>query len=83
LTGVAVSLDKLAVGVSLSVVEIAIAPVLVYLAVQGFVATMLGLMLGKRLGSRLAEAAHVLAGAVFVFLGLLIIVQTARIRDVF
>jgi putative Mn2+ efflux pump MntP len=64
-------------------VEIAIAPVLVYLAVQGFVATMLRLMLGKRLGSRLGDAAHALAGAVFVVLGLLIIIQTGRNRGVF
>jgi putative Mn2+ efflux pump MntP len=67
----------------LSLVEIAIAPVLVYLAVQGFIATWLGLLLGKRIGSRLGDAAHALSGAVFVVLGLLIIMQTARNRNVF
>ncbi len=82
-TGIAISLDKLAIGVTVAVSEIAIAPFMVYLAVQSFVVTLLGLYLGKRLGSRFGAAAHVLAGVVFVILGLVILVQTARNRDVF
>jgi putative Mn2+ efflux pump MntP len=82
LTGSAVSLDKLAVGISLAVVEISILPALAYLAVQGFVATLLGLALGKRLGSRLGDVAHLLAGSVFVVLGAIILIQAIRHRSV-
>jgi putative Mn2+ efflux pump MntP len=75
-TGLVVSLDKLAVGVSLAVVEVRLGPVLIYIAVQSFLVTLLGLFLGTRLGSRLGDAAHALAGGVFVVLGALIVYKT-------
>jgi putative Mn2+ efflux pump MntP len=77
LTGFVVSLDKLAVGVAMAVVEVSLGPVLAYFAVQGFVATLAGLALGGRLGSRLGDAAHLVAGGVFVVLGAIIVYQTA------
>jgi putative Mn2+ efflux pump MntP len=80
LTGLVVSLDKLAVGVALAVVEVSLGPVLAYFAVQGFLATLAGLWLGKRLGSRLGDAAHLVAGGVFVVLGAIIVYQTAANR---
>jgi putative Mn2+ efflux pump MntP len=67
--------------VALAVVDVSLAPVLVYLAVQGFVATFAGLLLGQRLGSRLGDAAHLVAGGVFVVLGAIILYQTAASRS--
>ncbi len=77
-TGFVASLDKMAVGISLSLIEISKPPVLLYFGIQGFLLTLLGLSLGKRLGSKLGFVAHLLAGAVFVILGAIIIIQTAR-----
>jgi putative Mn2+ efflux pump MntP len=61
----------------MAVVEVSLGPVLAYFAVQGFVATLAGLALGGRLGSRLGDAAHLVAGGVFVVLGAIIVYQTA------
>ena len=80
-TGFIAPMDKLAVGISRSLIDISKPPVLLYFAVQGFVLTLLGLALGKRLGSKLGFVAHLLAGAVFVILGAIIIIQTARNHD--
>src|SRR4051794_6092698 len=69
MTGIAVSMDKLAIGVTLAVSDVAVVPLAAYLAVQGFILTLLGLYLGKRIGSRLGDAAHLLSGIVFILLG--------------
>src|SRR5262245_55642388 len=69
MTGLIVSVDKLAVGIAMAVVDVRLGPVLVYLAVQGFAATWIGLTLGTRLGERLGDAAHLTAGIVFALLG--------------
>jgi putative Mn2+ efflux pump MntP len=76
LTAVMVSLDKLAIGISLAVADLSLGPVLIYVAVLCFVATLAGLSVGTRLGARLG-AAHGLAGGVFVLLGAVIPFQTA------
>jgi putative Mn2+ efflux pump MntP len=77
LTGIVVSLDKLAIGVSLAAANVASGWILIYAAALGLTATYGGLLLGKRLGSKIGEAAHGLSGCVFVLLGALIIYQTA------
>jgi putative Mn2+ efflux pump MntP len=81
ITGLVVSLDKLAVGLALAVADVRIAPVIVYLAIQGAVATWIGLALGTRLGTRLGDYAHLAAGLVFTALGALIVFQTATDRS--
>jgi manganese efflux pump family protein len=77
LTGCVVALDNLAVGLTLGIVEIRLGPLLGYLALQAFVATLLGLALGRRLGARLGQHAEALGGAVFVLYGLALVLQTA------
>jgi putative Mn2+ efflux pump MntP len=78
MTGLVASVDKLAVGISLSLIDLSVPYTLLYFAVQGFILTMLGLALGQRIGARLGVLAHLLAGGVLVLLGVIIIVQTAR-----
>jgi putative Mn2+ efflux pump MntP len=56
-------------------------PLIGYVTVQSFAATLLGLALGKRMGSKAAETAAVLAGLIFVVLGALIVYQTANSSD--
>ena len=75
LTAVLVSLDKLAIGISLAVTDLSLGPLLIYVALLCFVATIAGLSIGTRLGARLGAAAHGLAGGVFVLLGVAIVYQ--------
>jgi putative Mn2+ efflux pump MntP len=77
LTALAVALDTTAVGLALGLTQLRLGPVLGYLAVQAFVAVLLGLALGRRVGARLGRAAAALAGAVFVLYGLALVFQTA------
>ena len=52
----------------------------VIVAGQAFVATLLGLFLGKRLGTRAGDAAEIIAGLVFTGLGLVILYKAVTSR---
>jgi len=69
LAGLAVSLDELAVGLALGVLQVPLGPALVYVAVQAFALTFVGLYLGTRLGARLGGRAEFVAGVVLALLG--------------
>lgn len=58
LRGVSVSLDELAIGFTLGLLQLLIVPVLVAITVQAFVVSQLGLRLGRRLSERFREAAE-------------------------
>lgn len=77
ITGFSVSLDELAVGFSLGVLGIALGPALLYIAVQAFVLTFLGLWLGTRVGARFGERAELAAGIVLTLLGAALIAGEA------
>jgi putative Mn2+ efflux pump MntP len=83
LTAVMVSLDKVAIGISLAVADLSLGRVLGSVAILCFVATLAGLSIGRRLGSRLGAAAHGLAGGVFVLLGAVIIYKALTGTDVY
>lgn len=70
LTGLSVSLDELAVGFALGVLGVPVGPALIYIALQAFVLTFIGLRLGQRLGHRLGERAELAAGVVLALLGI-------------
>jgi putative Mn2+ efflux pump MntP len=72
LTGLSVSLDELAVGLALGVLHVSLGPALVYIAVQAFVLTFVGLGIGRRLGKALGERAELAAGVVLALLGIAI-----------
>ena len=73
-------IDKLAVGLSFSVLGAPVSTLAIIVAVQAFVATLLGLFLGKRLGEQAGGIAEIVAGLVFSILGLIILYQTITLR---
>jgi putative Mn2+ efflux pump MntP len=74
-TGFTISLDELAVGFSLGVLNVAIGLALAYIAVQALAMTFLGLALGRRLGARLGSRAELASGLVLLLLGLGLLAQ--------
>lgn len=75
LIGLSVSLDELAIGFVLGVLHVHIGLALVYIAVQAFALTVVGLMIGRRLGRHLGERAELAAGVVLVLLGVALFVS--------
>lgn len=68
-TGVAVSLDELAIGFTLGLLRLPGVLAIVLIAIQAFVAALVGLRVGARLGERLREGAERLAGLGLTGLG--------------
>lgn len=75
LVGLSVSLDELAIGFALGVLHVHIGPALVYIAVQAFALTVVGLMIGRRLGQHVGERAELAAGIVLALLGVVLFVS--------
>ena len=71
---ISVSLDELMVGFSFGVLRIPLAPALILIAAQAFVASVVGQWVGARLGGRLGERAEQLAGPALCLLGMWFIV---------
>jgi putative Mn2+ efflux pump MntP len=70
--GVSVSLDELAIGLSLGVLRVAILPVAVLVGVQALAVSQVAMWLGARLGSRAREGSERLAGAALVVLAVVV-----------
>jgi manganese efflux pump family protein len=64
--GLSVSLDELAIGFSLGLLNVPIAPAIVLIAAQAFVVSQVGFVLGGRIGEATREGAERLAGAVLI-----------------
>jgi len=71
-----ICMDKLAAGLSLAASEESLTGFMAYLLVQTFLVTMAGFWVGTKAGTRLESIAELIAGGIFVVLGLLIIYQT-------
>jgi putative Mn2+ efflux pump MntP len=71
-----ICMDKLAAGLSLAASEESLTGFMAYLLVQTFLVTMAGFWLGRRAGAKVESVAELIAGGIFVVLGLLIIYQT-------
>jgi manganese efflux pump family protein len=80
LAGFAISVDELAVGFPIGTAGIPIPAVLVIIAVQAFVVTLVGLTFGRHLGSRAARAAGVGAGVSFILLAAWLAIEHQIIR---
>ena len=77
--GISISLDELAIGVTIGLAHLPITAVIVTIALQAFVAAQLGLAVGARIGERWRERAEHIAGIALILLGAyLIIEQLAR-----
>jgi len=77
LTGLSVSIDELAIGFALGVLRVPIGLALVYIAVQAFVLTFVGLWLGSHVGRKLGERAELAAGSLLLLLGVALIIAQA------
>jgi putative Mn2+ efflux pump MntP len=72
--GISISLDELAIGVTIGLVHLPLSAVIVAIAVQAFLTAQLGLALGARIGERWRERAERLAGIALILLGIYLIV---------
>jgi putative Mn2+ efflux pump MntP len=64
--GLSVSLDELAIGFSLGLLNVPVVPAIVLIAAQAFVVSQVGFALGTRIGEATREGAERLAGAVLI-----------------
>src|SRR5207245_3117725 len=64
--GLSVSLDELAIGFSLGLLNVPVVPALVLIAAQAFVVSQIGMALGGKVGETTREGAERLAGAVLI-----------------
>ena len=64
--GLSVSLDELAIGFSLGLLNVPIIPAIVLIAAQAFIVSQAGFALGGRVGEATREGAERLAGAVLI-----------------
>lgn len=71
-----ICMDKFAAGLSLATSDQSLTGFMAYLIAQTFVISVLGFWLGTRVGARMGAAAELVAGGIFVVLGLFIIFQT-------
>lgn len=77
--GISISLDELAIGITIGLAHLPITAVIVAIALQAFIAAQLGLAVGARIGERWRERAEQIAGIALILLGVyLIIEQLAR-----
>jgi putative Mn2+ efflux pump MntP len=67
--GLSVSLDELAIGFSLGLLNVPIVPAIFLIAAQAFVVSQIGFALGGRVGEATREGAERLAGAVLLAIG--------------
>ena len=64
--GLSVSLDELAIGFSLGLLNVPIVPAIVLIAAQAFIVSQVGFAIGGKVGEATREGAERLAGAVLV-----------------
>lgn len=72
--GVSVSLDELTIGVSAGLLGLSIAVVVIWVAVQAFLASQLGMRFGARIGDVIRERAELAAGVALIALALILLV---------
>jgi len=72
--GLSVSLDELAMGLSLGVLRVAVVPVAVLVGLQAVLVSQVGLRLGAQVGERARESSERLAGAALVVLAAVLVV---------
>jgi putative Mn2+ efflux pump MntP len=71
--GLSISVDELSVGLSAGLLGLSIVLTVLWIAVQAFVATQVGLRLGARIGEEVRERAEWLAGVALIVVALLLL----------
>jgi manganese efflux pump family protein len=72
---IATSLDALAVGISLAILEVNISLVSATIAVTTFALSFFGVIIGKRFGHRLGNKSDYIGGSVLILIGLKILFE--------
>ena len=75
LTGLATSIDAMAVGVGLAFLDVAILPVAAAIGLTTFVLVTAGVMLGRVLGTVVGKRAEIFGGIVLIGIGVAILVE--------
>ena len=75
--GISISLDEFAIGFSLGLVRLPVAPVIIAIAIVALVASQLGLALGSRLSERFRERAEQVAAIALILLGAYLVADRA------
>ncbi len=71
--GVAISLDELAIGLSIGLLDLPVVAALVLIAAQAFVAAQLGVRLGARIGETMRERTEQAAALALISVGLVLL----------
>jgi len=72
--GLSISLDELTVGFSAGLLGLSLLVTVIWVGVQAFLATQLGLRLGERLGEEIRERAEWVAGVALIAVALVLLV---------
>ena len=72
--GLSVSLDELAIGFSLGLLNVPIVPAIVLIAAQAFIVSQVGFAIGGKVGEATREGAERLAGAVLIVIACALLV---------
>ena len=67
--GLSISLDELAIGITIGLAHLPVTAVIVAIALQAFLAAQLGLAIGAKIGERWRERAEQIAGITLILLG--------------
>lgn len=73
--GVTISIDEIAIGLTLGLLGFALIPVLIAIAVQAFIFSQLGFWLGKKLSESFREKAESFAGISLILVGFILLTQ--------
>jgi putative Mn2+ efflux pump MntP len=72
--GLSISVDELTIGLSAGLLGFSIVLTVVWITVQAFVATQIGLRLGSRIGEEFRERSEWVAGAALILVALILLV---------
>jgi putative Mn2+ efflux pump MntP len=72
--GLSISLDELAIGFTLGLLNVPVVPAIALIAAQAFVVSQVGFALGGRIGVATREGAERLAGAVLILIAAVLLV---------
>ncbi len=75
LIGLAISIDEIAIGLTLGLLGFPIVPVLIAIGAQAFIFAQLGFWLGSKLSEKFRENAENLSGIALIFIGVLLLAQ--------